>query len=76
MLSAVEGDLEGARSCWRIEIGGRSIRVCGTYAEVRSGEVAGLVDSFGSIEIAVRDGSAEKLLGLGRGSRVMLRKQT
>lgn len=76
VLSAVESDLAGGPARWRIEAGGREIALCGTYAEVRSGDALGLVDSFGSIEIAVRDGNAAAELGLGRGSRLTLRKRT
>jgi S-adenosyl-L-methionine hydrolase (adenosine-forming) len=41
-----------------------------TYGEVGSGEPLALLGSHGFVEIAVRNGSAEKLLGISRGARV------
>lgn len=74
VLAAEPGDLDGELAAWRVEARGRSIAFVGTYAEVRSGEACALVDSFGSIELAVRDGSAAVELGLGRGDPVVIRR--
>lgn len=41
-----------------------------TYADVAPGELLALVGSNGSVEIAVRDGSAAERLGIGRGAEV------
>ncbi|MBK7877210.1 MAG: SAM-dependent chlorinase/fluorinase [Planctomycetes bacterium] len=74
VLSAEPGDLGGEPAAWRAEARGRSVAFAGTYADVRSGEACALVDSFGSIELAVRDGSAAAELGLGRGDPVVFRR--
>lgn len=55
-----------------VVVDGLEVPLRGTYAEVSAGSPVALVNSFGTIEIAVRDGSAEQLLGFGRGARVEL----
>ena len=58
-----------------VHIGPRTVPLRRTYAEVASGEPVALVGSSGLIEIAIRDGSAAAVLGLGRGSPVLVRDQ-
>lgn len=56
--------------------GGRARRLARlhrTYGEVRSGEVVGVIGSAGTLEVAVRNGSAAHALGFGRGARVVCR---
>jgi S-adenosylmethionine hydrolase len=55
------------------EIAGTRAAVHATYGEVRSGELLGLVNAFDVVEIAERDGSAARSLGVGRGTKVVLR---
>ncbi|MBU0703601.1 MAG: SAM-dependent chlorinase/fluorinase [Chloroflexi bacterium] len=67
----------------RFEAGDVTIVVAGqevagvyrTYAEVESGEVLALVGSEGYLEIAVREGSAARRLGLRPGDAVTLHIQ-
>jgi S-adenosylmethionine hydrolase len=56
----------------KVTAGSRQIPVRRTYAEVGVGEAVAVVGSAGFIEIAVRDGDAASVLGLTRGSRVLL----
>jgi S-adenosylmethionine hydrolase len=56
-----------------VRIGRRTLRWARTYAEVDPDELLAYVGSAGTLEIAVRDGSAAKRLGLGRGARVSVR---
>lgn len=56
-----------------VQIAGRQLPVRGTYAEASPGEPLALVGSFGTIEIAVRDGDAARTLGVGAGEPVALR---
>lgn len=72
VLSARAEDLDGGPAAWSVEAAGVRIRVRGTYADAAPGEVLALVDSFGSLEIAVRDGNAAERLGLRSGDRVNL----
>jgi S-adenosylmethionine hydrolase len=74
VLDARPEDLAGPLERWEIGLGTRSARFVATYAEGRPGEVVALVDSYGVLEIAVRDGNAAALLGLAPGDRVALRK--
>jgi S-adenosylmethionine hydrolase len=55
---------------WRAHLGGRAVPLAGTYAEVPPGRPLALVDSFGFWEVAVRDGSAARELGLAAGAAV------
>lgn len=54
----------------RVFIGDSSLRVVGTYAEARPGECVGLVSSFDTLEVALRDGSAASRLAVTRGAAV------
>ena len=56
-----------------IELDGITLHVRRTYADAAPGEATALVGSSGLVEIAVRDGSAATVLGLQRGSGVVLR---
>lgn len=60
------------RTAARCCIAGQSLRVRRTYSDVSNNELVALVNSFGVLEVAQRDGSAERSLGCGRGSRVEL----
>jgi S-adenosyl-L-methionine hydrolase (adenosine-forming) len=53
-------------------IGGRSVPLRQTYSDVQPGELVALINAFGVVEIARRDGSAEAHLGLGRRAPVLL----
>ncbi len=50
----------------------RTLPVVRTYADAAVGEAVALVGSNGFLEIAVRDGSAERLLDMRRGDRVAM----
>jgi hypothetical protein len=61
---------------WRegtIEVAGRSLPIRRTYADGAAGEMMALVGASGLIEVAVRDGNAARVLGLARGTLVILR---
>ncbi|MCY2961469.1 MAG: SAM-dependent chlorinase/fluorinase [Planctomycetota bacterium] len=74
VLAARSEDLGDDPTSWIVETHGLILRVRGTYADVAPGEALALVDSYGSLEIAVRDGNAAQRLGLVRGDRVNLRR--
>ena len=56
-----------------VEVNGSVLPVSRTYGDVRVGRAVALIGSSGLLEIAVRDGSAATVLGLQRGSSVVLR---
>lgn len=56
----------------RLSIRGRGLRSVRTYGEATHGECVTLRGSFGTLEIALRDGSAARELGVGRGEPVVL----
>ncbi len=60
---------------WEVEAGGRRIPAGRTYSEVAPGEPIALVDSYGHLEVAVRDGDAARELNLGRGAVLTLRRR-
>jgi len=74
VLSARADDLGADPASWIVESRGTRILVRGTYAEAAPGEALALVDSFGALEIAVRDGNAAERLGIRGGDRVTLRR--
>jgi S-adenosylmethionine hydrolase len=85
VLAVRPADLGGDLDRWRVEIDASrvagatptetSLAIRGTYADVAPGVPLALVDSYGAIEIAVRDGSARERFGLEPGARVVLRRQ-
>ena len=61
----------GARSTFKIGIGkGQVTRICANYSEGAPGEAFGILGSMGFLEIATNRGSAQQLLGAGKGSEV------
>lgn len=55
----------------RIRLGAHHIvRFGGTYADTASGVPLGLINSDDLLEVAVRDGSAARTFGIGRGGKV------
>lgn len=70
LITNVECPADGAPP--QISIRGRRLRVVRTYGEAAHGECVALRGSFGTLEIAVRDGSAARELGVGRGEAVAL----
>ncbi len=55
-----------------VEIAGRRLRSVGTYGDAAPGECVALRGSFGTLEIAVREGNAQALLGVSAGEPVTL----
>ena len=60
---------------WRLELGGCDVGpLRRTYADVSSGELVAVIGSLGTVEIAVRDGSAAQEIGAARGDGVVARR--
>lgn len=61
----------GAKS-FKIAVGAKGLitRVCSSYAEGSPGEAFGILGSMGFLEIATNRGSANQLLGAGKGAEV------
>jgi S-adenosylmethionine hydrolase len=78
LLTSIEGDrLEAlpGRGAPRVEVAGRAVRApVEASADGPRDEAAAIVGSTGRIEGFVRAGSAERLLGVGRGAPVRLRR--
>ncbi len=55
-----------------VEVAGRILTLSRTYADADPGQPLALIGSSGRLEIAVRNGHATRVLGLARGSRVLL----
>ena len=57
---------------FKIAIGNKApaTRICANYAEGSPGEVFGILGSMGFLEVAANRGSANQLLGVGKGSEV------
>jgi S-adenosyl-L-methionine hydrolase (adenosine-forming) len=55
-----------------VRIGGHVLRLLQTYAGVAAGKPLALVNSASHLEIALRDGSAAAVLGVGRGAQVLV----
>jgi hypothetical protein len=67
----------GLDASTRIEVQGRDVGVLQrTFADVASGQLLAFVGSGGMVEIAARDGSAARDLGMGLGTVVRARRTT
>jgi len=64
-------DLPEAEAGPAIAIGGEVLPLVGTYEDVAPGELLAYVGSAGTVEIAVRDGRADRRLLLARGAAVL-----
>ncbi|MHC4262381.1 MAG: SAM hydrolase/SAM-dependent halogenase family protein [Planctomycetota bacterium] len=64
--------LIGPREAWQLECGGRRFPISRTYSSVAPGDALALVDSYGLLEVSVREGDAAKALGVRRGDPVRL----
>jgi S-adenosylmethionine hydrolase len=56
-----------------VVLAGRDVPVARTYSDVEIGRAVALVNAFGTVEVAVRDGNAAQALGVERGARVTVR---
>lgn len=73
LITDIPGDWLGGLDT-EVEIGEHRLRLVGTYQEGDRDECVGLVSSFGTLEIARREGSALETLGQGRGTEVRVRR--
>jgi S-adenosylmethionine hydrolase len=64
-----------SRRAASVRVGGRTIPVARTYADVPAGALVALIGSSGFIEVAVRDGSASTALGAVSGDAVVLHSE-
>jgi len=65
----------GPLEALRVTLGRRRlVGVHATYAAVEAGAPLALINSAGLLEIAVRDGSAARRFGVGKGARVVCRR--
>jgi len=62
--------LEQVARAATVKLGGRGFQLGATFADVPPGEPVAFVGSGGTVEIAVRDGRADVVLGLSRGTEV------
>lgn len=59
---------------WSVRLKGRSLPVRRTYGQVEPGQPLALISSFGTLEVAVRDGDAGQVLGLAPGTLLCLER--
>ncbi len=64
-------DLPGGEAGAAVAIAGRRLALARTYEDVAPGELLAYVGSAGTIEVAVRDGRADRVLEAPRGTRVV-----
>ena len=72
LVTNIDERLVSGCSKVQVRIGGRTIPLRRTYADGSEGELVALVNSFGSVEIACRNGSAASALGAQRGALVVV----
>jgi hypothetical protein len=70
LITNIDGELLSGIANPRVNIGPRDLRLMDTYGAAAPGALLALINSFGTVEIAWREGNAAELLQLGRGARV------
>jgi hypothetical protein len=74
-ITALPGELLGpGEPGWQVEWADWRLPLNRTYGEVPPGQPLALISSFGTLEVAVREGHAGRQLGLAPGSRLRLRR--
>jgi S-adenosylmethionine hydrolase len=63
-------DLPEAEAGRAVTLSGSTLPLVGAYSDVASGELLAYIGSAGTVEIAVRDGRADRRLALARGALV------
>jgi S-adenosylmethionine hydrolase len=75
LITNLEADLVEAVGPCRVRIGGHSMAgLVKTYADAAPGSLVTLISSFGTLEVAVVNGSAAERLGIGVGTAIMLER--
>jgi S-adenosyl-L-methionine hydrolase (adenosine-forming) len=72
LITDLELSREALQSFRALEIAGQLLPLGRTYADVQPGELLGLVNAFGTVEIACRNGSAARTLAASPGWPVRL----
>lgn len=72
LITNLEADPRLAGKGARVQWAGGELALSRTYADAAPGAALALVNAFGVVEIAVREGSAAAAFGLGKGGRVRL----
>ena len=75
LITNVSANAVAGGAGWSVECAGRDWPVRQAYCEVPSGQALALVDSYGYMELALRDGSAAECLGLGPGAPLTFRRR-
>jgi S-adenosyl-L-methionine hydrolase (adenosine-forming) len=68
LITNIPGDAVATGAA--LAVGGRTVTLAGTFGDVPSGSPVAFVGSGGTVEIAVRDGRADQVLGVARGNEV------
>ena len=72
LVTNIPSRLVTAGSDTRVRIAGRELPLVRTYSDVARGELAAMIGSFHTVEIARRDASAAQALGVGKGTEVRM----
>ncbi len=68
LVTNIPGEMPAADA--RVLVANRRVTIKRTFGDVAPGEVVAFTGSAGTLEIAVRDGRADEVLGVGRGTDV------
>jgi len=71
LITTLEGSMNADGGNWTITVGNAPpLPIVRTYGEVQPGQPLAYTGSSGMIEIAIRNGNANKELGVGEGDAV------
>ncbi len=72
LITNIDGALIGKKSALEVWAGGHQFAFRKTYSEAEPDEVCALLNSFNVVEIACRNGSAQRAVGIAKGDIVQV----
>lgn len=75
LITSIEAATASPAEEWQIEAAGHRLPLSATYGDVEAGKPLAYVGSFGTVEIAIRNGSARERLKLEPGASVILSRR-
>lgn len=75
LITNIDGATVREQRIVAFEVAGRRASLRQTYSEAEVGDLLAVINSYDLLEIAVRDGNAEELLGVGLGTPVAAVKE-
>ncbi len=75
LVTSIPADAVGSEDAFAVRVAGEWLPLVSTYGDLPRGQAGALIGSRNRLEVAVREGSAARLLGARRGTAVFLSRR-